>query len=172
MAFQHGDVVLVPFPFTDLTAAKTWPAVVVSSDLYQQVRPDLLLAYVSSQVSQAHPILDYLLQDWAVAGLPRPSFFRPKVAAIEPILVAHQVGRLSARDLFEVDRRLRHAMAPTATALSDVISEVDFTAQPAAVVQTLAEKSLAAAVAFAVMNAPGANIARLQQALGESQSIP
>lgn len=172
MAFQRGDVVLVPFPFTDLSVAKTRPAVVVSSDLYHQVRPDLLLAYVSSQVSKAHPILDYLLQDWAAAGLPRPSFFRPKVAAIEPVLVAHQVGRLSARDLFEVDNRLRQAMALTATALPDVIREVDFMTQPAAVVQTLAEKSLTAVIAFAATNTPGADIEHLQQALGESQSIP
>lgn len=34
MAFQRGDVVLIPFPFTDLTATKTRPAVVVSSPAY------------------------------------------------------------------------------------------------------------------------------------------
>ena len=50
---QRGDVVLIPFPFTDLTTTKTRPAVVVSSQLYHQVRSELLLAYVSSQVSKA-----------------------------------------------------------------------------------------------------------------------
>lgn len=170
MAFQRGDVVLVPFPFTNLSATKTRPAVVVSSDPYHQARPDLLLAYVSSQVSQAHLILDYLLQDWAAAGLQRPSFFRPKVAAIEPTLVAHRVGRLSARDLLEVDRRLRQAMALTATALSDVIREVDFMTQPAAVVQALVEKSLTAVIALAATNTPGVDIERLHRALVESQS--
>lgn len=44
MAFQRGDVVLIPFPFTDLTTTKTRPAVVVSSAAYQSVRPELLLA--------------------------------------------------------------------------------------------------------------------------------
>lgn len=48
MTFQRGDVVLIPFPFTDLTATKTRPAIVVSSAAYQRTRPDLLLAYVSS----------------------------------------------------------------------------------------------------------------------------
>ena len=28
--YQRGDVVLLPFPFTDLSAARTRPAVVVS----------------------------------------------------------------------------------------------------------------------------------------------
>jgi mRNA interferase MazF len=161
MAFQRGDVVLIPFPFTDLSASKTRPAVVVSSDLYHQTRPELLLAYVSSQVSKAQPALDYLLVDWTTAGLPRPSFIRPKIAAIEPALIVHQVGRLSERDLLEADRRLRRAMALTATALLDVVSDVDLMTQPASVVQALAEKSLTAVAAFAETGSPEVAVQRL-----------
>ena len=161
MAFRRGHVVLIPFPFTDLSAAKTRPAVVVSSDLYHQARPELLLAYVSSQVAKAHPILDYLLLDWTTAGLARLSFVRPKVAALEPTMVAHQVGRLSARDLFEVDRRLRRAMALTGTALADFVAEVDFTTQPAGTIQALAEKSLLAIASFAAAGSPSIDVQRL-----------
>ena len=108
---QRGDIVLIPFPFTDLTATKTRPAVVVSSQLYHQVRSELLLAYVSSQVSKANAQIDYLLTDWAAAGLPKPSFVRPKLAAIEPSLIVYHVGHLSADDLRAVDDCLRQAMA-------------------------------------------------------------
>ena len=107
---QRGDVVLIPFPFTDLTATKTRPAVVVSSQLYHQTRSELLLAYVSSQVSKANPQIDYLLTDWAAASLPKPSFLRPKVAAIEPSLVVYRVGQLSVADLSAVDDCLPRAM--------------------------------------------------------------
>lgn len=107
MAFQRADVVLIPFPYTDLSASKTRPAVVVSSGVYHRIRSDLLLAYVSSQVSKAHPVLDYVLVDWSFAGLPKPSFVRPKIAVVEPKLVVHQVGSLSVWDGLEVDRRLR-----------------------------------------------------------------
>lgn len=89
MAFQHGDVVLIPFPFTDLTAVKTRPAIVVSSAAYHAVRTELLLAYVSSQVSQAIAPIDHVLIDWKQAGLAKPSFVHPKIAAIEPRLVVH-----------------------------------------------------------------------------------
>ena len=61
MAYQRGDVVLLPFPFTDLSATKTRPAVVVSSEIYHRVRSELLLAYVSSQVTKAHRDLDHIL---------------------------------------------------------------------------------------------------------------
>jgi mRNA interferase MazF len=107
---QRGDVVLIPFPFTDLTATKTRPAVVVSSQLYHQIRSELLLAYVSSQVSKANPQIDYLLTDWSAAGLPKPSFVRPKIAAIEPSLIVYHVGKLSADDLLAVEDCLRQAM--------------------------------------------------------------
>jgi mRNA interferase MazF len=165
MAFQRGDVVLVPFPYTDLSVSKTRPAVIVSSAVYHAARPELLLAYVSSQVSQANPAIDYVLADWAAAGLLKPSFVRPKVAAVEPTLVVYCVGALSARDLLGVDRCLRRAMALVETALIDVLAEVDLMTQPAAMVQALAEKSLAAAVSFASMGDPAVELTRLRELL-------
>jgi len=61
MTFQRGDVVLIPFPYTDLSASKTRPAVVVSGDVYHKARSELLLAYVSSQVSRVNSTIDYVL---------------------------------------------------------------------------------------------------------------
>ena len=110
MAFQRGDVVLLPFPYTDLTTTKTRPAVVVSSDYYHAIRSELLLAYVSSQVSKAHNTLDYILADWEQAGLLKPSFVRPKIAAIDPSLIVYHVGKLSTQDLQKVDHCLRRAL--------------------------------------------------------------
>jgi len=111
MILQKGDVVLVPFPYTDLSATKTRPAVVVSSDFYHAVRPEILLAYLSSSLSRADPRLDYILRDWQESGLLKPTFMRPKIAAVEPSLIVYHVGKLSKRDMQEVNRRLRLALA-------------------------------------------------------------
>ena len=48
-AYSFGDIVLVPFPFTDQTAAKKRPAIVVSSDAYHRDRRDLIIMAVTSQ---------------------------------------------------------------------------------------------------------------------------
>jgi len=53
MPFQRGDVLLVPFPFSDLSATKVRPAVVVSSLTYHAAEPDLILAAITSQLSAA-----------------------------------------------------------------------------------------------------------------------
>jgi hypothetical protein len=50
--FHKGDVVLVPFPFTDLSAAKLRPVVIRSPD---PEGPDFVVAYVSS-ITPAGPL--------------------------------------------------------------------------------------------------------------------
>ncbi len=47
--FEFGDIILVPFPFTDQSATKKRPAVVISSAIYNTERPDLIIMAVTSQ---------------------------------------------------------------------------------------------------------------------------
>lgn len=107
----------------------------------------------------------YILNDWQRAGLLKPSFVRSKVAAIEPALIVLHVGQLSAQDMDEVDRRLRIALALTRNVLSDVANEVDFLQQSPAIVQTVAEKSVAAVVAFSGAGNHSVNPNRLRSLL-------
>ena len=46
--YKFGDVVLVPFPFTDQTGAKKRPAIIVSSGAYHQRRRDVIIMAVTS----------------------------------------------------------------------------------------------------------------------------
>jgi len=50
MQFAFGDVILVPFPFTDQSTTKQRPAVVISSDRYQRERLDIIILAITSQV--------------------------------------------------------------------------------------------------------------------------
>ena len=46
--YKFGDVVLVPFPFTDKSISKKRPSIIVSSYDYQRQRSDLIMIAVSS----------------------------------------------------------------------------------------------------------------------------
>ncbi len=109
MVFQRGDVVLIPFPYTDLSATKTRPTVVVSVVEYQGKRGDLILAYLTSQTAMSDEF-DYLLKDWASTGLLKPTLMRARLAVVNERLVQYRIGALSARDLAEIDERLRHTL--------------------------------------------------------------
>jgi len=111
MKFQRNDVVLVPFPFSDLSTTKVRPAVVVSSALYHATEPDLLLAALTSKVATATGPFDYLLSDWRAAGLRYPSALKPVLFTLDPARVIYRIGALTSADLAQVDQQLRRALA-------------------------------------------------------------
>jgi mRNA interferase MazF len=110
MEFQRSDILLVPFPFSDLSATKVRPAIVVSSPVYHAAEPDLILAAITSNVVAATNPMDYVLQDWQAAGLCYPSALKPVLFTLDPSRVIHRVGRLTVADQVEVDQRLRNAL--------------------------------------------------------------
>jgi len=105
--FQFGDVVLVPFPFTDQSTTKQRPGVIVSSAGYHRARRDLILMAVTSQLRGTGAFGELGVQDWQAAKLIKPSAIKPVLATLEQTLVIKTLGRLSARD----QQRLRETIA-------------------------------------------------------------
>jgi mRNA interferase MazF len=62
--YSFGDIVLVPFPFTDQSAAKKRPAVVVSSTAYNNARPDVILMAVTGHLSDYARLGEVTIDDW------------------------------------------------------------------------------------------------------------
>ena len=69
MPFEFGDIVLVPFPFTDQTASKQRPAVVVSNRAYNAARPDVVVMAVTSQLRPSPAFGEVWIGEWREAGL-------------------------------------------------------------------------------------------------------
>lgn len=80
--FNSGDIVAVNFP--GVTGLKWRPAVIVSSAVYHSLRPDVIVGLITSQTAAAVGPTDYLLQDWAQAGLRVSSVFRSFFATLPP----------------------------------------------------------------------------------------
>lgn len=103
--YNRGDVVLVPFPFTDLSTQRQRPAVVLSGDRFHQSSHDVIIAAITSQ--PASLFTDYPLQDWQSAGLLGPSVVRVgKLLTLHRALVRRRLGALTPSDLREVEKRL------------------------------------------------------------------
>ena len=93
--FSAGDVVVADFP--GATGVKRRPAVVLSSDAYHGVRPDLIIGLITSQTATAVGPTDYALLDWSAAGLRLPSAFRAFLATVPRSAITGRIGRLSGR---------------------------------------------------------------------------
>jgi len=92
---EFGDVILVPFPFTDQSASKKRPAVVISSAAYHRARIDLIVMPITSQIRSTTAFGEVLVPDWATAGLIKPGLVKPVITTIERSLVLRKLGRLN-----------------------------------------------------------------------------
>lgn len=97
-AHTFGEVILVPFPFTNQAGGKKRPAVVISSDAYHARRPDLLIMAITSQAQTREDFAAFPITDWQTAGLLKPSFAKPVLTTIEQSLVMRSMGHLSPQD--------------------------------------------------------------------------
>ena len=108
--FSFGDVVLVPFPFTDQSGTKKRPAVVVSSSSYNVARRDLVIMAITGQVRQPLAFGEAMIADWQAAGLVKTSVLKPVFATIERSLVTRPMGTLSAADSSTLRKLLAEAI--------------------------------------------------------------
>ena len=98
-------------PFTDQSASKKRPAVVVTSDAYHQRRPDVIVMAVTSQILRpAGAIGEVLIADWQGAGLPKASLLKPVLATIEQRLILRKLGALQGSDVQAVRSALRQIL--------------------------------------------------------------
>lgn len=97
--FVKGDVVVIPFPFSDLTDTKRRPALVVA----QLQGSDLILCQITS-VDRGDPYaIGVTDADFVSGALHRPSFIcANRVFTGEASLVQGCIGRISQRKLAEV----------------------------------------------------------------------
>ena len=98
ITYSFGDIVLVPFPFTDQTTTKKRPAVVVSSDAYNNARPDLVLMAVTGHLSTYPRIGEVVVTEWKEVGLLKASTIKPILATIEKRLIIRSLGQLKQPD--------------------------------------------------------------------------
>jgi mRNA interferase MazF len=104
-----GDIVIVEFP--GAKAIKRRPALVLSSEVYHEVRPDVIVGLITGNTTMANGPTDHLLLDWRVSGLRQPSAFRSFLVTLPQSSVEATVGRISERDWLSICVCVRKALA-------------------------------------------------------------
>lgn len=111
--YKRGQVVVVDVTFSDLSATKRRPALVVSTDAVHRTLSDVVVCPISSQArffGRPGPG-DQPLQNWKSAGLRHPSTVRAsKILAVDKRVLGRTVGRVSDADQRRIDDVLRRTL--------------------------------------------------------------
>jgi mRNA interferase MazF len=95
MNLKSGDIITVDFPA--VTGVKRRPAVILSSQTYHNIRPDIIIALITTQTKRLG-MTDYALQDWQSSGLRVASIFRSFIVTLPSSTNMILIGQLSDRD--------------------------------------------------------------------------
>lgn len=103
-------IVLVPFPFDDLTVNKVRPAVCLTDEI--KPHNHIVLAFVTSQISASASATDFVINksdaDFATTGLKVSSTIRlHRLMTVTKSIILRELGELSSSQRTEIDNKLR-----------------------------------------------------------------
>jgi mRNA interferase MazF len=101
--YLKHDVILVRYPFSDLSDSKVRPAVVVSVPHTSQ---DLLITPLTSKTSALF-VGEFVLTAWSEAGLNVPTAVKRGLYTVHQRLIARVIGNLATPDTEKLEQSLR-----------------------------------------------------------------
>ena len=103
IVYSRGDVILVEIPFSGASGSKRRPAVVMSSNAFNNAGIKLIVAAITGNISPPFRPGDSLLEDWSDAGLVKSSAVRGVLATVDKSEVVRVLGALSPDDLQNIE---------------------------------------------------------------------
>ena len=101
MNVKQKEVVLLPFPFTDLKGKKVRPAIVISNDNFNNKSGDCIMVPITSVIRDEHYSILINQEDLSSGKLIRPSRIKiDKIFSVEKKLVIMKIGTIN-NELFE-----------------------------------------------------------------------
>jgi mRNA interferase MazF len=101
--FIKGDVIVVPFPFSDLTQTKRRPALVIS----ELEGNDLILCQITSRSVRDKYTIMLNDKDFVSGSLKQPSNVRPnRIFTADNNIVLYRIGNLKTDKLKEIIERI------------------------------------------------------------------
>ncbi len=102
-SYSKHDIILVRYPFSDLSSSKVRPAVVVSALHPSQ---DIIVTSLTSKTSSLLQG-EFVLSEWAVAGLNVATAVKKGVYTVHESLVIKVIGQLVDTDAEQLEQSLR-----------------------------------------------------------------
>ena len=110
--FSQGDVVKVPFPYTDRSTRQSRPALVVSTPSLEDAHGLMWVVMITSAENRGWPG-DVVITTLSRAGLPAPSVIRAAKIATIDASDATKLGTISAVMIQQLLDQIGHTLGMT-----------------------------------------------------------
>ena len=107
--YNRGDIVLVGFVFSDESAKKLRPVVVISSAAYNRSRQEIIVAAITSNIRR-RLFGDHLIAAWKGTGLLFPSLVTGIFRTIKQTIIDRKVGTMPKPEMQAIDLKLRQSL--------------------------------------------------------------
>ncbi|WP_308256633.1 type II toxin-antitoxin system PemK/MazF family toxin [Geminocystis sp. GBBB08] len=103
MNYSKNDVVLVRYPFSDLSSSKVRPAIIINTP---STSKDYFIVPLSSRTENLLTG-EFILEDWQQAGLNVKSILKRGIFTIEHTLIIKKIGTLTIEDSNKLEESLK-----------------------------------------------------------------
>ncbi|NQZ84970.1 MAG: type II toxin-antitoxin system PemK/MazF family toxin [Nanoarchaeales archaeon] len=96
MNFSQKDIVLIPFPFSDLTSSKVRPVLILSNNKFNSIGNDLIVIPLTSVLKKIEYSFEITQNDSSYGKLIKTSRLRlDKITTLEKKLIKLKIGTLN-----------------------------------------------------------------------------
>lgn len=107
---KKGNIVLIKYPFTDLTSTKVRPAIVVSSNGFTNQGQDAIFVCISSRTTNTQPsdlVFSVSDPEFPNSGLKKSSLIKVgKIVCLSKVLTSRLLGEVGPNTMVKMREKL------------------------------------------------------------------
>jgi len=94
--YEQGEIVVVPFPFSDLSDRKQRPVLVLSKHLYNLKSDDIITCAMTSNIKQVKHSIMINNRNLQAGSIPRDSMIKvDKLFSLEKSMIKKRIGKVN-----------------------------------------------------------------------------
>ena len=102
--YKQGSIVLIPFPFTDLSGVKVRPAVIVSS---KTIGDDIIVAFISTNTKKKGKFEVFLKMNTENGLKSNSVVVVSKIATLEKKTILGEIGQVSHVEIEQIQGKIK-----------------------------------------------------------------
>ena len=102
--YNFGKIVLIPFPFTDLSGMKVCPAVIISN---KNIGDDIVLVFISTNTKKKSRFEVFIKMNKKNGLKSNSVILVSKIATLEKKMILGEIGQLSNDEILKIKDKIK-----------------------------------------------------------------